>query len=346
MTGYFSTFITGFSEVIEHQLKKDFPDVKVTMLLDGLVVYQTNEPIQKVRMIRYFNNTFLLLNHFPITPPGRTEGIVRKLASEIDFKEELRPLMLSRNNSFRLIVSKENQMIAVDKGITRAIEDRVLSATRLQLNPLKADIELWFLLRREDHAFFGVRLTGLSSIQKKPERGEVSSELAHLLCCTSDPQESDVFLDPFCGSGAIPLERSKSFPYKKVIAGDIDTSLVKTLKQKAGGIKNVDVSQMDATKLVTIADQSVDKIVTDPPWGFYDSSGNQLGGLEELYIGMLKEFSRVIKPGGLVTILTARKELLEALLKRKDVKSLELKKKYDILVSGKKAGVYVLKASS
>ncbi|KXK09192.1 MAG: hypothetical protein UZ21_OP11001000250 [Microgenomates bacterium OLB22] len=345
MTSYFSTFISGFTDVIEQLVNRDFPDVKITMLLDGLVVYSTEAPLQQVRKTRYFNNTFLLLNQFPITPPGRAEGIVRRLASDVDFKTSLRPLMLARNSSFRLIVSRENQMISVDKGIMRNIEARIISATRLRLGPLKADSEFWFLLRREDQAFLGVRLTGLNTVQKKPEKGEVSRELAYLLCSLSDPQDSDVFLDPFCGSGAIPLERAKSYPYSKIIAGDKDRGLVAALKQRAG-IKDFEVATLDATNLASIADQSVDKVVTDPPWGLYDSSGNSTGGLEALYDALLREFCRVIKPGGLVVILTARKELLQDLLKRKAVKKLLLQQTYDILVSGKKAGVYVLKASA
>ena len=54
---------------------------------------------------------------------------------------------------------------------------------------------------------------------------------------------------------------------------------------------------------------------------------------------MLKEFRRVIKTNGQLIILSARKDELEsAILKQKH----RVGKKYDTLVNGKKASVYVI----
>lgn len=342
MTTYFSTFITGFAEPVEEQLRADLPDIRLDLLFDGLVVYSTEEKPQRIKSLRYFNNSFIQLKQLDCKSQDLPEDTLKDLSTNIDFKNAIQPLALPEGTTFRLVVSKENQMTGVKKATTKYIENKILAKTHLQLNPLKADVEFWFLIRSEGQAFFGIRLTGLTETKGKPEKGELRPELAHLLCLLSNPAAHDTFLDLFCGSGAIPLERSLSFPYTQIVASDSDLSLVETLKHKVLSQQAFKVTQMDALTLGGIEDQSIDKIVTDPPWGFYNSEGKQEMDLDELYADMLKAFTRVIKPDGIIVILTARKEILQEALEKQS--SLHTSKKYDILVSGKKAGAYVLKA--
>ena len=103
-------------------------------------------------------------------------------------------------------------------------------------------------------------------------------------------------------------------------------------------MKIIVVEKLDALNLANIENNSVDKIVTDPPWGLHE--GKNLD-LPKFYLKMLEEFYRVTKTGGFIVILTAQKELIETQLgKLKD--NLKLVAKYNTLVSGKKAGVYKL----
>ena len=54
---------------------------------------------------------------------------------------------------------------------------------------------------------------------------------------------------------------------------------------------------------------------------------------------MLGEFDRVLKPDGSVILLSARKAEYEAAVRRTDF---VLRKRYDTLVNGKKAAVYLM----
>jgi len=56
---------------------------------------------------------------------------------------------------------------------------------------------------------------------------------------------------------------------------------------------------------------------------------------------MLKEFIRILREDGILTIVMGQKELFEGILK--PLSELVLVEKYDILVSGKKAAIYKLK---
>ena len=213
------------------------------------------------------------------------------------------------------------------------MDDKIAAETRLALSPLKADWEFWFLSRREGQAFFGLRITKLSTVAPKTAKGELKRELVHLLCVLSEPQQNDIFLDPFAGSGAIPFERATQFPYKKIIANDTDQVAIASLHKKARTFHNFFVTSIDALHLSTIEDHSIDKIVTDPPWGFFNTLDKSEGDLKFFYAAMVEEMKRIIKPEGKIIILTGRKEMIENLIQNY--------KKYDILVNGKKAAVYL-----
>jgi hypothetical protein len=83
---------------------------------------------------------------------------------------------------------------------------------------------------------------------------------------------------------------------------------------------------------------SVDKIVTDPPWGLYDAGED----IPALYETMFAQFGRVLANSGVIVLLTAQKELVRELLQDGRF-NLNITQAYDVLVSGKKAGVFVIK---
>ena len=62
MKTYFSTFITGTQEIVKELLEKR--KAKIKLLLDGLVLYESNYIELEVRNFRFLNNTFVLLLDF------------------------------------------------------------------------------------------------------------------------------------------------------------------------------------------------------------------------------------------------------------------------------------------
>ena len=63
--------------------------------------------------------------------------------------------------------------------------------------------------------------------------------------------------------------------------------------------------------------------------------------ISEFYSSMLREFYRILRLNGIMVVLTARKgEFENAISKFKN--KINVKRKYDILVSGKKASIYKL----
>jgi tRNA G10 N-methylase Trm11 len=325
MHTYYSTFIPGFSKGIEKALK-EYANVKKTDLLhDGLVVYETESPPEKIAELPFFNNSFLLIEK--LFEDGTLENIISKVIENRTF--QIPEKVKKDKKTFRIITSKENILTSIPKNDLEELEYIFSKKLQMEVDRANPDVEIWFLERREGTAFCGVRLTKKPSTEKYLQKGELRPELAWLLNFLSEPSKNDAFLDPFTGHGSIPIARTM-FPYKKIMAGDKDELKVNTLNAKN---KNFETTLWDAEHL-PLDKESINKIVTDPPWGMYEEDN-----VDMLYTQMLDEFARILKPGGILILLTAQKDLMEKLLHEKaDI--FELKETYHILVSGKKAAVY------
>ena len=94
------------------------------------------------------------------------------------------------------------------------------------------------------------------------------------------------------------------------------------------------VYQWDARDMASIEDGSIDRIITDPPWGIYD--GERYGDIQEFYNEFMREFVRVLRPGGTLTLLSAAK--VEA-MRAARAAGLRPEGRLDILVNGKKAAL-------
>ena len=331
MNQYFSTFIVGLGEVIQNQLDKALDDFEVDLLLDGLIVYRSSAPWEKIKSLRFLNNSFLCLSEFK----GKLNGPMVYMTERV-LREPLPQIKLGKK-SFRVIFSLANEPVAVNKDLLAKLEQKISLQYKVEVDRTSPEMEFWFLYRSEGYGFFGLRLTRHPDYKKILQKGQLRPELANLLCLLSEPKAEDVILDPFAGSGAIPLERA-NFPYKQIYAGEIEEQLVKAIQEKTKG-KKILLLQLDATDLKDFASASIDKIITDPPWGV--SVGKDID-IAKLYERMFKEFARVVKPGGLVILLVGNKELFESILKCY-FSEFSLLIKYDLLVSGKKAAIYKLK---
>lgn len=340
MAVYASTFISGLQDPVCAELTKLIPDIRIMGIYDGLLVYSTDIKVQKIKDIRFINNSFLVLKKFDNLQNDDLDNLIRQGLRMRNISPKFARGIVGENKKFRIITSKENRLTAVDKGLLRSMEQRIANTYGLDIDRAKPDLEFWFLYRSEKIGFFMLRLTQHTAHEKLLNKGELRPELSHILCLISEPLADDIVLDPFCGYGSIPISRSCCFPYNMIFASDKDAHLVYGLKQRLKKQylkKPVLVKQADALSLRSVfQDGFVDKIITDPPWGFYEDLGMDI---IVFYRRMLKEFHRILKPGGTIVLLTARKAEFEGSLADYE-NEFRLVDRYDILVSGKKASVY------
>lgn len=330
---YYSTFIPGLLEPVEEALRTALPDSRTLLALDGLILYESEATPRTIEKLAFVTNSFQVLKHF--------EGLdLSALANSIlDDPSISFDLALPRGKTFRVIPSVANQLVAIDNRILEALEKRISEKTGLRSHRSKPDFEFWLAQRSEGHGFFSLRLSHHKAYDKILQKGELRPELANILCRLSDPKPKELFLDPFAGSGAIPIQRAAGFPEGLVIASDQDERAVELLRDRIKDLglkKRVVVRHDDALHLSRYQDGSIHAIVTDPPWGHFAKTKAPIA---EFYLDMLRELARVLRPEGKLVILTAETAALDAAAER--CKQLPVSRKFPILLSGKKASIYV-----
>lgn len=326
MAEYISTFTTGFSDVIPEALTRVLPGAKVLKVYDGLVNYIYEGKEENVQGILIFNNSFLVIRKFQ----GRNcemSVMVKNIIS-------LNRLPVSRK-SFRVRYSVNNQFVAMEKSYTRQIEEKICKLTKAKIDRVSPEIEYWFIKRSENIGFFCRLLNKRKFTEKNLNKGELRPEFAYLMCMLGGLNKSAVVMDPFAGYGAIPKQIKKYFRFNRLYVSDINPECVRNLSSNFEKRQNINVALRDALNMHDVESNTIDTIITDPPWGFYE----QIIDIEQFYVDMLKEFDRVLKSNGRLILLSARKEEFELAVQ---IENHRIEKKYDTLVNGKKASVYVV----
>ena len=166
----------------------------------------------------------------------------------------------------------------------------------MELDRSLPDTEYWFLYRSEGISYFLKRITKHTSYEKILNKGELRPEI-YILNWLSKPNKDDICLDPFCGYGAIVYQRLSEFKTNKFYAFDIDEKMIDNVKAKSKEkyldkliIKVVDVKNIHNH----VEENSIDCIVTDPPWGIFEKIDN----IEGFYLEFLTTFSKLPKKGG------------------------------------------------
>jgi len=142
-------------------------------------------------------------------------------------------------------------------------------------------------------------------------------------------------LDPFAGYGSIVEQAAALNGSARVFACDIDQKMVEYTRRRSRHMgARADIRRADARSLGFICDGSIDHIITDPPWAEYDKA---ISDVEALYRACFSECARVLKSNGALTLVTSKKAEAERATR---AAGFMLDKKLDILVNGKKAGVF------
>ncbi len=327
MTDYISTFTTGFADIIPAIVKKFLPGAKIISIYDGLVYYSYMGKYENIKEILVLNNTFLVIK----TYHGN--------ASDIDdmLKNIMRLKALPKSNgSFRIRYSVNNKFVGVNKSYTRQIEDKIAKITKCSIDRVSPQTEYWFLQRSENVGFFCRLLSKRKFTEKNLHKGELRPEFVYLMCMLGKTCKGSIVLDPFAGYGSIPKQLMLNFECERVIASDINKEYINNLRSQFKNAKKVELYVRNALNMKDVTTASIDSIITDPPWGYYE----KIMDIGSFYVDMLKEFDRVQKDEGVTVILSARKkEFVDAVNNSR----YHIVKQYDTLVNGKKAAVFVIK---
>ena len=240
--------------------------------------------------------------------PRRTLALLRDLSSRLDLRAAVADLTRLRavpqSPAFSVTASFVGKRNYGAEEIKSAVSEGVMMRHdwRYTDDDAAADLNVRVFIERET-ATVGLRLSRRPLHEREYKNAHTAGSLkppvaaAMLRLVGIAPGQS--LLDPCCGAGTILAEAGKFGA--AVRGGDIDTAAVSAARVnlRAAGTAAI-VSAWDARAL-PIADGSVERIVTNLPWGRQITVS---GSLALFYRDVCAEMRRVLAPGGRVALLT------------------------------------------
>ena len=313
----------GIESVAADEITRDLGEVKKTSR--GLVVFRVEELSDKVLSLRTTEDVFLLAwGSDSLTYKSEDLDTIRtwtarkpdwdhlfKLHHKLRPKTKGRPTyhivcQMQGEHGFRRTDARE----AFIEGLSGKIPHG------WQYHNENAWLEIWLTIYSKT-AVCGVRLSDRTMRHRTYKLDHVAASLrptvAAAMVRLAGIGPGMTVLDPMCGAGTILAEaldiaekRSKGGRVR-VIGGDIDPNAVFVASQNLEQVGKADLARWDSTRL-PLESGSVDRIVSNPPFGKQLSSIDQIG---PLYEAASAEWNRVLKPGGRAVLLAMEQEALK-----------------------------------
>lgn len=334
---FLATCPSGLEDLVAICLSQDhLPGLHIDHIEDGVVLFSSTTDFKRLVALKYINILFVVLAQ--IDHLGSASEAVGRIGRDAQAISRSAALVTPRERTFRLSVSNEGAL-STGGPDTSLLVGRLAEATGLTPSSRhRPDAEFWVMRRRSGLCLFAKRFSRRAGTEKTLQKGELRPEIAHLLCRLSEPERSDVFVDPFAGSGALPLARM-TYPFELIYALDADAEKIHLLKQKIKEAKrrrkrlNVIAARADATDLGRFNDGFVSKIVTDPPWGQFDTT---IVNLPEFYDRVFREALRILKDNGVLVMLMGNRSLANEITES-FASDMTLEARYETLIGGKPA---------
>ncbi len=308
---YIATFPAGSYPIIVKHLKSfSLDELELLDHDDSSLTFSSPLPVERLIELRYITNVYMVIDQPDTIPRGTLKG------------DHFRLMMLQDGSPHHIDSKRRDELGAKIKRYFRLTPSAHLSKN-----------DFWIIKRTSGVEFFTLRLSRAKFKREVLQPGELRPELAHILCMAAGIKAKHAVLDMFAGYGAIPFEAVRGFGCKQVIAVD-QTELPRRHENK-----EILWRKASATRLDFIADASIDRIVTDPPWGVYGMNDE----LTTLYEQSTKEMLRVLKPGGVAVVLSGYDQAESVFEHTRGFVPIG---RWNVLVSGKKASIFKLQKSA
>lgn len=152
----------------------------------------------------------------------------------------------------------------------------------------------------------GIRV-GVAPLHRRPYRqasrsASLRPPLARALVLLAGMEPACTLLDPFCGAGTIPIEAALAEPGVACAGCDVDPAVVALARENAGRAGVPVRFQTANARALPRQPRTIDRVVTNPPWGQSVPATGPLAGAWRDIRRVLREDGRValLGPGDLV----------------------------------------------
>lgn len=261
------------------------------------------------------DDAFLVLDEGPPVGHHRADLVqVRQAAAEIDLTKtstRLAPIRTVATRSFDVSASFLGRRNYSRYDIEDAIGETLQAHTgwRYHSRRTGASVPGGLSLRvhlTQERTTLAVRVAA-QPLHRRPYRiasrpGALHPPLARALALLAAPTGRGVLLDPFCGTGTIPIEAQLAHPHLHSLGVDIDAAAIGAARRNATAARTrVALLVADAGRL-PVPDEAVDAVATNLPWGVRTRpAGTLRRGLDRLWA----ELARVLVLNGRLVLLAS-----------------------------------------
>lgn len=339
---YRITFPAGFEPLVTTLIRRDFPGSTIEGSQEDrsscIVEIPQTIPVKKPA---YAQGWAPVLDSFAAPSfLGACEILSHRLSPEFLRTKELMN-RAQKGYSIRSFVVRSfdrGQPTAMPLGVRKKVERYFIQLWKTLPDSQRPDLEVNLHFRSDHRA--QVILQQRDRRETEPPKGALPPSTTRLVLELSEPQGDDILLDPFMGSGSIPLERARMGPFSMIFAGDRDGALVESFKKKLGEPpwnskrRTIFPKVLDGLDLRGFEEGFLTKIVTDPPWGHWEPMDD--GALRRFYTQFFKEAGRTLRTGGSMVALTGREIPIETAMEDSEA-PWKLEENFEVLISGRKA---------
>ena len=314
----------GLETVAFSEIRAEIPDAELVKFARGIALFRTNASPDDLLALRTVEDVFFALAH--VTGLGHGPDALRVIHSATQNANIPKALALWRRahdgeqpTTWRVVSQKSGahdfRRVDAGRAVSNALQRAMPRATRQVKDD--SDLEVWLWLSGSE-LLVGVRLSDATMRHREYKREHLPASLrptvAAAMSLLSRPSEKDIVLDPLCGAGTILVERGLMTPFDRLIGGDIEEEAVGMARRntRAAGI------------------------LTNLPFGKKVGSHETN---EDLYNALIKEFGRVLAPGGLMVTLTSEDRLWNTILRDNGWKVV---KKVVLVVLGLPASIFII----
>lgn len=345
---YYATVCSGLESIAAVDIQERLGKVEWAEERLGKVFFEYNGPAQKILGLRSVNNVYGLILERDDLPLER-EGLswLMDLARNTSLEMALKSLAEVRGwregmleaPTFRVSAERSGQHDYTSPEIEAALGAGFVDRYKWPADMKNFAIQICAEVQ-DQHLTLGIKIVDRLQHRHLVARGPTSlnSAAAWAMCWLSEPAPGLVWIDPMCGSGTIPIEAALEWPDMTYLAGDVgNMAMALSRRNIAHSRTPVHIFQWN-TRRLPFADASIDRIVTDLPWG--RRIGSHSSNLR-LYPSYLREFARVIKPDGLIVLMTLERRLMQKCLNQR--KELALERQIPVNIGGANVVLYVLR---
>ncbi len=336
-TRYMATVLPGLEDIAVDEIQQKFPKDRLLSTSRGKVFFESYLPTDHHFQLKTVDHLYLFIGQFSVGPHKRHLSQIEERVATFDLsfaktKEGFEEgYFVNASRRGKHTYSRFEAAEAAMRGIASRYPGWTQGTAPHHSLEFRLDLD-------GDQAVFSLRLTDSSFRYRGRNRlfspAALRPTVAHALVWCSSPAATDLFVDPCCGSGTILSERL-NYPFTEIRGGDLSETAVRTARSNLGEGVYPGVQRWDARQL-PLDRGYASKFVSNLPFGRQTGNRSELG---ELYDQLIRETSRVLKPGGIAIFLTEEGSLLR---RAADRNSLDCQEWFEISLKGLRPAIYRL----